>query len=310
MTVRARQRALPIPAWSCVLAGGLLLLAAVAAYAVEVYSESATYCGGLVSRDPSVDATCDDLYARRETLVVGLTIVGAALLALAPFCTRRPADDAGPSLDFSWGSYAGAAAAASLFLPFCYLPFFFAGYVFADARLSATSTGLPAGWKTVAVAAGVVTACLVLRSVGLTERSALTAAGLAVPLVLATLVAVARPVADFTIDSSAQLPAASWWLLGSPVLFLVLVLVARLQQGDWPGPPRRVGVVLALAATAVVTVVLMPQLLPTYRGADGGGPYPRNGLDVEVWAPVLVVMCLASVLVVGAASRSSGRPPS
>lgn len=289
------------------LLGGLTLAAALSAYAVEVYAESATYCGGLVQRGMSaVDSFCSEtLYDERRWLVAGLAAVGAVLVAFAGYLALRgrQATESATSVEgFSWPSYLGTCLAVALTVPFAHLVLSVLAGAFADAGL-ASSTGLPTGWRHVSLALGVSAACLVMGRHGLTERSALAAAGLAVPVALAMQVALAPSLESFTIDDSARITAPAVWLSAAPVVIGALAIVAALQRRGWRAPRPRVGVLAVLASTAAVTVALMPQLLPAYRDAQGGGPYPRGGLGADLWLPIVVGAAVACVTVVAAGYR-------
>lgn len=289
------------------LLGGLTLAAAVSAYAVEVYAESATYCGGLVQRGlSSVDSFCSEaLYDERRRLVVGLAAVGAVLVAFAGYLAlrgRRATAAEGPVEEVSRSTYLGTCLAATLAIPFAHLFLSVVAGVFADAGL-ASSTGLPTGWRHVSLALGVSAACLFMGRHGLTERSALAAAGLAVPVTLAMQVAIGPPLESFTIDGSARITAPAVWLSAAPVLIGVLAVVASLQRRGCRAPRPLVGVLAVLGSTAAVTVVLMPQLLPAYRDAQGGGPYPRGGMGADLWLPIVVGAAVVCVAVIAAGYR-------
>lgn len=291
------------------LLGGLTLLAALSAYAVEVYAESATYCGALVQREvPDLSSFCSEsLYDERRRLVTGLAAAGIVLMAFAGYLQRRArrSTDAEPHVEgLSWPAYVGTCAACSVFLPFAHLVAFVLALALADEGL-ASSTGLPTGWRHISLALGVIAVCLFMSRHGLTQRSALAAVGLAVPVTLAMQIALGVPVESFTIDSSARVTPPAVWLSAAPVVVGALSLVAALQHRGWRAPRPRVGVIAVLVSSAAATVALMPQLLPAYREAQGGGPNPRGGLPPELWLPIVVGVALGCLAAIAACYRKT-----
>lgn len=292
------------------LLGGLTLLAALSAYAVEVYAESATYCGALVQRGVAdLDSFCaESLYDDRRRLVTGLAAMGTLLLAVAGYLGRRARREAEaePQVeDFSWPAYLGTCVACSVFLPFAHLVAFVLALAFADQGL-ASSTGLPTGWRHLSLALGVSAVCLFMSRHGLAQRSALAAAGLAVPVTLAMQIALGVPVESFTNDASARVTAPAVWLSAVPVVVGVLSVVAAAQCRGWRAPRPRVGVLAVLISSVAATVALMPQLLPAYREAQGGGPSPRGGLPPELWLPIVVGAAVACVVAIAVGYRKTG----
>jgi hypothetical protein len=157
-------------------------------------------------------------------------------------------------------------------------------------------------------AVGVVLAALFLRRWGLSVRSALAAIAIALPLMYLTLVSLGPLTTSFQVDESAALSNnGGVWLLAGVLVGLSLMGVAALQRRGVTAPPATLSVTAALASVFGTTVVLMPQLLPGWEDADGGGPYPRGGFEVEIWLPVMVLAAAVAIAVMTVGYVSSHR---
>lgn len=291
---------------------GLVVLAALSAAAVEVYAESGTQCDGLVQPRAAAEAsTCATYYAQREDVVRVLAVVALALVVLAVASAvarrglglrpRRGTDDV--ELGLGAAVLAGLVAAPSGALALGLLTFL----AVVEPGLVG-SQGLPTGWHHVGLAAGVVVGCLLLRAGGLSRASALAAAAVGVPWVHLVVLLAAHHLDGSDVDTSARMSGNPlvWSAAGVP-LVLALLAVAALQRRGRAAPGPLVGAALVLLSTAVTTVVLLPQLLPSRRDAKGGGPFPFRGLDVETWLPLLVAPAVLSVVVVGATALLADR---
>lgn len=250
---------------------GLLALAAVSASAVAVYAESGTSCGGLIQpRDPSNDAVCGELYDRRRSVVVVVAALAALLLpiAAASAATRRELG-LRPKAGGDVERLRGAATLAGLAAPMAYLPIGVVTFLFAADLGVLGPVGLPSGWQHVAHAAGVVFACLVLRAFGVTRATALAAAALGVPAMLALLVGLVHVLEGPSFDGSARLSDNPfiWVAAALPVVVALLATGALQRQGRY-APGEMVSAGLILFSVGVATVVLLPQLLPVYREAE------------------------------------------
>jgi cytochrome bd-type quinol oxidase subunit 2 len=150
------------------------------------------------------------------------------------------------------------------------------------------------------MAGGVVFACLLLRAERLSTAAALSAAAVGVPSVMLAVVVAGHLLGGPHLDTSARVSGNPLvWVAAGVQVVLALLAVAALQRRRRSLPGPLVGSVLVLLSVVVTTIVLMPQLLPAYRGARGGGPYPSGGLGVDTWLPAMVAPLVLSILVVG-----------
>ncbi len=290
---------------------GLAWAAALSAFAVEVYVESAAFCGGLVhgledgQRQVGV---CAPHYNRRIVVVTLLGLTGLVLMAVSCLATRQLPRASLQSDDPPKQPLTRAALTAGLLSPFAYVPLALFTYIFVTGQGGETSLGLPNGWQHVCHAVGVVLAAVYLRRWGVSDRSLLAAVAVALPLMYLTLMGFAPLTTGFQSDESAALSGnGGVWLLAGLLAGLSLFGVAILQARGVTAPPATLSLTVAVASVFGTTVVLMPQLLPGWEDADGGGPYPRGGLDVEVWLPVMSLAAAAAIAVVAVGYASSSR---
>lgn len=283
---------------------GLTALAALSAAAVEVYAESATQCDGLLQpRGPEAAGVCGALYDQREGVVRALVVLAVALLLLAVAsavrCRSVGARPVPAPADVEVDLGVGAAVLTGLVAPLGALVLAMLTYLVVLTPGTETSQGLPRGWQHVGHVGGVVVGCLLLRSSGLTRASALAAAAVGVPSVLLAVVLTGHLLDGSDVDTSARVSANPlvWLAAGVPVV-LALLAVAALQRRGRAAPGPLVRAALVLLSATVTTVVLLPQVLPAFRDARGGGPYPFGGLDVGTWLPLLVATLVLSVLTV------------
>ncbi len=295
-SLRALRRVHPA-LW--LLAAGMTLLAAGSGYAVEVYAESATTCGSLL-RPLAAEGFCEPYFAERETVVAVLLVLSACLAAAAGASAARRADErvGAQRALVDRGRFAVESFWWSVALPFAGLPVLFAGEIARGSASGVIMSGLPSGWAQLGLAASAVILSLMLRRCGLHRRAALAAAATAVPVAFAMQTALGYALEGAPLDETARLAVPPAWWLSSPVLWLCLLAAAELQRRGFLGPSEWWTAALLLMATAVATVVLIPQLLPAWRDAQGGRPYPVGGPDVETWLPVLAATAAGCILAV------------
>jgi uncharacterized membrane protein YecN with MAPEG domain len=290
---------------------GLAWAAALSAFAVEVYVESGAFCSGLVqglADGQREGGVCAPHYSRRIVVVTLLGLMGLVLMGASCLAARRRPRASLQRDDRPRQPLTRAALTAGLLSPFAYVPLALFTYIFVTGQGGETSLGLPKGWQHVCHAVGVVLAALWLRRCGLSVRTVLAAVAVSLPLMYLTLVGLAPLTTPFQVDESAALSNnLGVWLLAGVLVGLSLMGVAALQRRGATAPPATLSVTVALASVFGTTVVLMPQLLPRWEDADGGGPYPRGGLEVEVWLPVMFLAAAVAIAVVAAGYASTHR---
>lgn len=299
--------------------GGLSLLAALSAAAVEVFIESSTECAGLLRRDALDEVLCGRYYVRRSVVVAFFALLGLSLLATATWRRLRRASAGDVDADVAARPPLLFVVLAGVVAPLVYVPVAVVTVVVFTSWFAGpgVAQGLPRGWQHVWQDAGVVAACLLFVGRGLALRGAYAAAAVAVPALNALLVGLGDLTRGPSPDRMARLPAnPALWLLAGVVVGVVILLFTVAQGHDVRLPPVGLSVTVLLAAVAVTTVALMPQLLPAYAGARGGGPYPGGGPDPHVWLPAVLVPVAASLLLVlvtalhqSRSSRRGRRPP-
>jgi len=291
----------------------MALLAAVTAYAVITYSESATACSSLLQPDLYDEqlAFCEPYLSARRGLVRNLAIVGVVLLVaglLVAGARReaglRPRTGAVVSAALG-GRWVTGALAPVLLLPF--------GLIYGLVVNGATqeSFGLPSGWLHLAAPLGTFIVCWWLSRQGLTRQSAMAAAAVAIPAMslmqfLPPLYLHYRENASYAylayrdMDTSAEITYNGWFFLLSGLpLVLALAAAAMLQSRGRAAAGVTVSLSLGLLSAALTTVVFLPQILPGYDNARGGTRFTADGMQVSLWLPLMTGMLILAVAVIG-----------
>lgn len=292
-----------------VFLSGMAFLAALAAYSVITYSESATACSSLLQ--PALfgpeQTFCEPYLAERRGLVRNLTVVGAVLLVAGMLVAvvRRetgltPRTGGAVKLDLG-GRWVLGLVAPVLLIPF--------GVIYGAVVNGATqeSFGLPSGWLHLAAPLGTVIVCWWLSRHGLTRQSAMAAAAVAIPAM--SLIQFLPPLSvPYTEgDSSAEITYNGWFFLLSGLpLVIALVVAAWLQSRGRAAPGVAVSLALALLSAALTTVVFLPQILPGFQDARGGGRFTSDGMQASLWVPLMTGMLLLSVTAIGTTYARAG----
>lgn len=302
---------------------GIVFLAALTAYAVITYSESATACSSLLQPDlfgGEQASFCEPYLSDRRGLVRNLVVVGATLLAAGLLLAFRRGTGLSPGSGGPVKPGLGGRWLLALFAPVLLIP---AGMIYGSVVNGETqaSFGLPSGWLHLAAPVGAVIVCSWLTGSGLTRRSAMAAVAVSIPVM--SLIQFLPPLylhyRDFDkyplsayrdTDTSAEITYNGWFFLLSGLpLVVALVAAAWLQTRGRAAPAVAVSLALALISAALTTVVFLPQVLPGFDQARGGGRFASDGLQAELWLPLMVGMSILSVAVVAATyARAQKRP--
>lgn len=286
-----------------VFLSGMALLAALTAYSVITYSESATACSSLLQPDlfESQASFCEPYLATRQGLVRNLTVLGAVLLAAGLLVaalrreagvTPRTGGLVTPALGGRW--------VLGIVAPVLVVP---SGVVYGSVVNGATqeSFGLPSGWLHLAAPLGTVIVCCWLSRHGLTRQSAMAAAAVSIPAMslLQFLPPLIQPYSEG--DSSAEITYNGWFFLLSGLpLALALLAAALLQRRGRAAPGVTVSLAVALMSATATTLVFLPQVLPGFDQARGGIRYTSDGMQASLWLPLMTGMLIIALAIVGA----------
>ena len=284
-----------------VFLSGVAFLAALTAYSVITYSESATACSSLLQPDLFGEqaAFCEPYQTARRGLVRSLAVVGAVLLVagLLVAAVRRETGLT-PRTGGAVKAALGGRCVLGFVAPVLLVPF---GVIYGSVVNGATqeSFGLPSGWLHLAAPLGTVIVCWWLSRHGLTRQSAMAAAAASLPAMslIQFLPPLIVPYTDG--DSSAEITYNGWFFLLSGIsLVVALVAAALLQSRGRAAPGVTVSLALGLVSAALTTVVFLPQILPGYEGARGGGRFTSDGMQASLWVPLLTGMLLLAVAII------------
>ncbi len=293
-----------------VFLSGIAFLAALTAYSVITYSESATACSSLLQPtlfDPEPTAFCEPYLAERRGLVRNLAVLGAVLLVagLLAAAVRRETGlrpcTGGPVTPALGGRWILGLAAPVLLIPF--------GVIYGAVVNGATqeSFGLPSGWVHLAAPVGTVIVCWRLSRHGPSRQSSMAAAAVAIPAMslIQFLPPLIVPYSEG--DSSAEITYNGWFFLLSGLpLVIALVAAALLQSRGRAAPGVAVSLALGLLSAALTTVVFLPQILPGFEAARGGGRFTSDGMQASLWIPLVIGMLLISVAIIGTTYACAG----
>ncbi len=296
-----------------VFLAGITFLAALTAYSVITYSESATACSSLLRPDLFDEQTafCEPYLSERRALVRNLTVLAVVLLVAGLVVaavrrehglTPRTGGPVKPALGGRW--------VLGLVAPVLMIPFGL-GYRLVVYGETQESFGLPSGWLHLAAPLGTLIVCWWLSRHGLTRQSAMAAAAVSIPAMslIQFLPPLIAPYFDEG-DSSAEITYNGWFLLLSGLpLVLALVAAAVLQSRGRAAPGVSVSLLLGLASAALTTVVFLPQILPGYEDARGGARFTSEGMQASLWLPLMTGMLILALAVIATTyARARHRP--
>lgn len=287
-----------------VFLSGIALLAALSAYSVITYSESATACSSLLQPDlfDSQASFCEPYLAQRRGLVRNLTILGAALLVAGVLVAAgRRETGVTPGTGGQVAPTLGGGWVLGFVAPVLMVPF---GVVYGSVVNGATqeSFGLPSGWLHLAAPLGTLIVCWLLSRYGLTRQSAMAAAAVSIPAMslIQFLPPLIQPLHSDG-DSSAEITYNGWFFLLSGLpLALALVAAALLQRRGRAAPGVTVSLAVGLMSATLTTLVFLPQILPGFDQARGGTRYTSDGMQASLWLPLMTGMLIIALAIVGA----------
>jgi hypothetical protein len=289
---RRRDGSLPV---FFLLVGGLVLLGALSAFAVEtkVPESAGGFCWGLIRGD-LYDRYCAVYHLQRRHLVDAMTLIGFSMIGIGSILaiSRReiglfpkPAPPGDARLRWR--------VVLAVFAPTLWIALIILVGIPWGA-FTEEPGGLPQGWFLLGPSFEVLLVCWPPSRRGVTRQTALTAGAVALPAMTA-VVFMSLDARDFV------MPGVGWvCLLSGLPLAACLVLGVRLQNRGFSAPGLAVSAVMTLAEALIATLLFIPQLLPAHRTANGGALYYLSGqwFGFDVWGPVLLVNALAVLVLV------------